>query len=310
MSEATVKKISTLEFNAPTYQKQNSAEEVVLIIDDSPDSINLLTATLKRQFKVVSLLSSEAVIKTIESCHPNIVLVDLNMPNVDGFEVIAQINRHPLLDDVAIIAMSATAEGSSRERLSKMGVVGFLNKPFTLSQITGQMRSIIEGLNSVISSDSEKRIWHDLFSMKKKKQKMNTLIQEAIEKQNKTIFLIWDRPENYLFSENNESINSDYISFVQIKPSFLPRFAYIHAFESVVDEFMEISGFKKNECDVVIEDPMRFLRHGGEEASLSQLAQLIREIEFKVNHVHILNVRSRESKYEYLSHQLVKIFIG
>lgn len=311
MSSA-VKKIigETSIANEVSISEDTLRKETILIIDDSLESIQLLQASLKKKFHVIPLSTSELLIQSINNHKPDMILVDLHMPNIDGFEVISQIQRHPLLDSIPIVAMSGTADLAERQRLEQIGVVGFLQKPFYVGTLAGQMDGILQGLNSTIVSESKKRIWHHLFNIKYKKMKMNELIQNAINNNRPSIIISWDDPENFLKQDLKQTIDHPNLSFIQFKPTLIPRFPYLNSFSSVVDEIFELSGLKDGSIDLIIGDPLRILRMTNTETTASQLSQFLREIEFRVQTIHVLHVRSPITEYELMAHQLLQLYIG
>ncbi len=287
----------------------NLKKEKMLVIDDDLESIRLISSALRSKFDVGTLSSNEGLIHALESSKPDMVLIDLHMPNVDGYEVISQIRRHPLFDDLPLVAMSSSSNHEIRQKLEKLGLVGFLQKPFYLATLASQIDSILQSLDSTIVSHSKKRIWHNVFSLKHKKQKLNHLVRAAIHHNTPTIFLAWDEPENYLENELLCYLEASQLSFLQIKPSLLPRFPFLNSFATVVDELIKLSGFDPGTADIVIGDPLRLLRLTGNTSS-SQLSQFIREIQFNVQKIHIIHVHNRDEKIQTMSHQLARAFIG
>ncbi len=299
-------KMTTQTFIAMSSVKK----EKMLIIDDDIESIRLISSALRSKFEVGTLPSNEGLIHALESSKPDMVLIDLHMPNVDGYEVISQIRRHPLFDDLPLVAMSSSSATEIRQKLEKLGVVGFLQKPFYLGSLASQIDSILQSLDSTVISHSKKRIWHNVFSLKHKKQKLNHLVQTAIHHDTPTIFLAWDEPENYLEKELLCYLEAPQLSFLQIKPALLPRFPFLNSFASVVDEMIKLSGFAPGTADIVLGDPLRILKLTGQNVSISQLSQFIREIQFNVQKIHIIHVHNQDEKIQSIAHQLARAFIG
>jgi len=80
----------------------------VLVVDDDPNVIDMLRQSLpESDFSLESTLDGEAGLRAIEAQHPDIVLLDLIMPHLDGFEVIEQLRENPQTHDLPIIVISA-----------------------------------------------------------------------------------------------------------------------------------------------------------------------------------------------------------
>ncbi len=289
---------------------QVAQREQVLVIDDSPEILVILKAILRSKYDVITHLNAESIIKTIELQRPNIILLDIHMPNVDGFGVIAQIKRHPLFDDLAIIVMSGDASEKIRSRVSESGAVGFLHKPFEIKSLAAHFAGIIDGLNSSVSSASGKKTWHNFFAVRDKKKALNEYVRTAVSTQRKILLLTWDDPENYLAPDLLVQLRSNNISFMQFKPSLIPRFPFIHGFTGVIDELMKLSHSEDGVIDIIIDEPMTFFRTNEEEASLKQVLSFLREIEFRASKLIVLHVGNKDNRIQLYSSKLAKDFIA
>lgn len=308
MSGLNVKKDDDLLFEQHNHKKESL--EKLLVIDDSPEVLRIIRAVFKNSYAIETLLKVESIIKTIEQVKPSIILIDIHMPNIDGFELISQINRHPLFDDIPIIVMSADTSDTSRTRADDLGAVGFVQKPFEVKSLAVQVEGILSGLNSSVYSLSGKKTWHNLFNVKEKKKILNHYVRIADTNINKTVFLTWEDPLNFLDNDLVVYLRSNHFSFMQFKPSLIPRFPFLHAFTGLVDELVDIASISSLVTEVVIEEPMTLFRSNEAEVSLSQIIQFFREIEFRTSKLSILNVRNRDKKIDNYAHRLAKEFIG
>jgi hypothetical protein len=102
----------------------------ILVVDDTPDNLHLLTAIFKDEFKV-KIAHNGA--KALDICQadvpPDLILLDVMMPGLDGFEVATQLRAHPQSEHVPIIFVTALTDDASRLKGMQLGAVDFVTKP-------------------------------------------------------------------------------------------------------------------------------------------------------------------------------------
>ncbi|MCL4254225.1 MAG: response regulator [Anaerolineae bacterium] len=117
-----------------------------LIIDDSKTNIEVLTMMLSRQgveFTAVQFVQHlEAVLETIEKL--DVVFLDLELPNYDGFEILASLKQKPQFAGVPIVAY--TVHNSEIDIARKAGFHSFLGKPLSLAKFPDQLQRILAGI--------------------------------------------------------------------------------------------------------------------------------------------------------------------
>jgi len=117
----------------------------VLIIDDDDVTLSLLEAVLtKAGFDVQTMTDSENALKAIEAARPDVVLSDLMMPKVDGFELCQSVRDSKVLKDTRFIVVSAKAYASDEARALELGADGFIRKPINPETFAQRLRSIID----------------------------------------------------------------------------------------------------------------------------------------------------------------------
>jgi DNA-binding response OmpR family regulator len=103
----------------------------ILVVDDEPDVRDLLSKFLTRRgYNVHTAGDGEAAIEAIRDDHPDIVLLDLRLPKIDGLSVLEHVRAED--DDVAIITMSGNADEATARRTLELGAADFITKPFNL----------------------------------------------------------------------------------------------------------------------------------------------------------------------------------
>jgi two-component system cell cycle response regulator DivK len=114
-----------------------ASSKKILIIDDDNRNIFALTAVLKAKgYQCLSALFAEEGLQLIAE-HPEIavVLMDMMMPGMDGYEAIARMKATPELKDIPVIAVTAQAMVGDKERCINAGAVGYISKPVNVDNL-------------------------------------------------------------------------------------------------------------------------------------------------------------------------------
>lgn len=112
----------------------NDYTRTVLVVDDEPHIQRLLKLALsKYSFDVLTATSGDEAIMLVEQSKPSIILLDLALPGMNGYEVLAYLNQHPKRDEFAVIVISG-AESEAMFAL-QAGADDFLSKPFRIMEL-------------------------------------------------------------------------------------------------------------------------------------------------------------------------------
>ena len=102
----------------------------VLVVDDMPENLQILSAMLKERYKVKVASSGERALRILAADPvPDLVLLDIVMPGMDGYEVCRRMQADPRLEQVPIIFVTARSESEDEARGLEMGAVDYLSKP-------------------------------------------------------------------------------------------------------------------------------------------------------------------------------------
>jgi CheY-like chemotaxis protein len=117
--------------------------KVALIADDDVRNIFALTKALEtHKMRVVSAMDGrEALVTLEENKQPvDIILMDMMMPEMDGYEAIARIRQNPRLKQIPVIAVTAKAMAGDREKCIRAGASDYITKPVDIDQLMSLMR--------------------------------------------------------------------------------------------------------------------------------------------------------------------------
>lgn len=121
-------------------------EKKVLIIDDDSRNIFALSAVLKaKKFQCVSALNAGAGLQMLSSTSDiGIVLMDMMMPEMDGYEAIRKMRNHHEMKDIPVIAITAQAMTGDREKCMEAGADGYISKPVDVDELMNLLNQLID----------------------------------------------------------------------------------------------------------------------------------------------------------------------
>jgi two-component system, cell cycle response regulator DivK len=101
----------------------------IAIVEDSPDNRLLLQAFLSDDYELTEYEDGSAAMEGLKQSPPNLVLLDISLPGIDGIEVLARIRADEKLRSLRVIALTAHAMAGDKERLLKVGFDAYVAKP-------------------------------------------------------------------------------------------------------------------------------------------------------------------------------------
>ena len=138
----------------------NNKTATILAIDDNQDNLVVLKVLLSETFPMASLFTAQSGVEGIELCKsmkPDVVLLDIAMPVMDGYEVCAALKSDNQISHIPVIMLTATAVNArSRIRAMEAGADAFLSKPIDESELTAQIRAMLRIKESEDQKISEK----------------------------------------------------------------------------------------------------------------------------------------------------------
>lgn len=113
----------------------------ILVVDDTPDIRLLLVAVLQRAgHEVIEAADGTSVQSWVRDSNPDVIILDLMMPGMDGWETLAQLKASPESRDIPVIISSALSEDADLERARLMGAVDYVPKPWTPHDMLKRIR--------------------------------------------------------------------------------------------------------------------------------------------------------------------------
>ena len=115
-----------------------------LIVDDNKDVATTIARMVEiLDWKAVAVFSPRAALEAIRRESPNIILLDMNMPGIDGAEVLKYVKRDPTLNTTAVVFISAEGPPEVQEKMRSLGALDYLLKPIDFDQLEAVLDKVV-----------------------------------------------------------------------------------------------------------------------------------------------------------------------
>jgi CheY-like chemotaxis protein len=126
----------------------------IMVVDDDPDTVTILARYLRREgFATLEALSGPQCLKLVGEHHVDVILLDLMMPEMDGFEVVRALKSDPATAEIPIIMVTARDDIESRSEGMRVGVSDFLAKPVFRKQLANRIKAQLDTLATARAID-------------------------------------------------------------------------------------------------------------------------------------------------------------
>lgn len=151
----------------------------ILAVDDTPASLRLLTEILKEEgYEVRSAISGELALRAATSNPPDLILLDIRMPEMDGYEVCRRLKAQTATRDVPVIFVSAVSEMDEKLHGFGVGAVDFVTKPYQHEELLARVRTHLE-LNR-LRHHLEDLVAERTAELKESEKKLKTSLLDSI----------------------------------------------------------------------------------------------------------------------------------
>lgn len=303
----------------PIDNKETNTEETVkitrkkiLYIDDDEVSQKIISKALSKHFDVVSELSGTNAMVLADKENPNLILLDLNMPNVDGFEILTYLRNHPTLSSIPIICVSGDREENTRRRANELGASKYMPKPIDILQISNDVKNLLITLNNRISStDNHLQIFIGYNSSEKDLTLYKDIAEEYAKGGNILILSVLDGV-SFFKSLNipNDSFELGRIVYLQIKPSLISRLPYLEEFSSVIHDIKRMLHFDLASYTLFFDGPDVLFNLNDISQSNSTLILVCNSFATKFKNVFYYTKTNQNLKQSLNINTMAKILVG
>lgn len=118
---------------------------VILIVDDNPTNLSVLSIALKAAgYRTRVAMDGESAIEQIQADAPELILLDVQMPGIDGFETCLRLKANPTTQDIPIIFITASVDLDNKVKGLSIGAVDYITKPFQQEEVLARVRVHLE----------------------------------------------------------------------------------------------------------------------------------------------------------------------
>jgi two-component system cell cycle response regulator DivK len=118
----------------------------ILVVEDNPLNLKLVREVLSfAGYDVIEAQSGEDGLRVAQENPPDLVLMDLQLPGIDGFETLHRLRQEGLGPNVPVVAVTAFAMAQDKERASRAGFDGYIEKPINVRALPGQIEAFLDG---------------------------------------------------------------------------------------------------------------------------------------------------------------------
>jgi two-component system, cell cycle response regulator DivK len=117
----------------------------ILYIEDNPDNRLLIRRVLQAEgYEVLEAVDGQTGMQRAAEAQPDLILMDINLPEIDGYEVTARLKQLPGLSRIPIIAVTANVMKGDREKTLAAGCDGYIQKPIDIDLLPGQIERFLK----------------------------------------------------------------------------------------------------------------------------------------------------------------------
>jgi two-component system, cell cycle response regulator DivK len=118
----------------------------ILLVEDNPLNLKLVRdVLLAAGYEVVEATSGEEGLRRAKEGRPDLVLMDLQLPGIDGTETMRQLRAGPVANEVPVVAITAFAMAEDHLKAMRAGFDGYIEKPISVRTLVGKVQGFLEG---------------------------------------------------------------------------------------------------------------------------------------------------------------------
>ena len=149
----------------------------IILVDDDPTNLTIGSNTLGNDYDVITLNSGERLLKLLEKKIPDMILLDVDMPDMNGYETIVKIKSNKNLEHIPIIFLTAKSDTDSELEGLSLGATDYITKPFSPPLL-------LKRINMHLLVESQK---DELIAQKQELLTFNDQLQEMVDRKTKTV---------------------------------------------------------------------------------------------------------------------------
>ncbi len=125
---------------------QDLSQRTILLVDDAEENLDILVAVLGDVADLTVATDGESALEILQQETPHLIVLDIEMPGMDGFEVLRRIKESPATARTPVVFLSAHSEEAVKARALAMGAVDFIAKPFEGAEVLARIAAVLRTL--------------------------------------------------------------------------------------------------------------------------------------------------------------------
>jgi putative two-component system response regulator len=116
-------------------------QKTIMIVDDTEMNIDILVDALQDDYELIVAINGLEAIELVEEQKPDLILLDIMMPEMDGYEVLKKIKGNPDLEIIPVILLSAITDSDSKNKGFSLGAADYVTKPFEIVEVKARVKT-------------------------------------------------------------------------------------------------------------------------------------------------------------------------
>ena len=119
--------------------------KLIFVVDDNATNLTTVEELLENHYRVIALSSAEQMFKALEKFKPDLILLDVAMPEMDGFEALKKLRANSEHADIPVVYLSGLVDHVSEEHGLELGARDFVPKPFSKDVLLNSIAKVLSG---------------------------------------------------------------------------------------------------------------------------------------------------------------------
>jgi len=125
--------------------KKKTSQAKILVVDDESDIVSTIQYRLKfYEFDVITASNGKEGLEKTANERPDLILLDINMPVMDGHEMLERLKNHPDLKDIPVIMLTAYSDKRDIVKAAEFGIADYVTKPFDFTELMEKISTALE----------------------------------------------------------------------------------------------------------------------------------------------------------------------
>lgn len=289
---------------------RTTTRRTIFIIDDDINVLNIAKASLAKHYDVVELIHPAKAISLAIEAKPYAILLDIHMPNIDGYEMLRMLKEHPFTYNIPVICVSADDSEIVGKKIIELGAIGHLKKPLDFRTLFESIEGYLNSVFSKLHDKSKNLTFYLHYNNSERDFTIANTVKESVDNNIVTYFLTWKAGSYYIeIPTIKDSIEKNKLVFLEAKNTFTSRFPYLMDLSSV---FQELSSFMISQSDqshIIVDDIKSLILNNFVEEEKMKLISLLVFLKNNFKKVTLFNTMTHNKDINRALQYLAKEFI-